>query len=92
MQGTFGPLNACGYQHWGEEMDTPTQDTRLAIPVAEAARRLSVGQRSIYRAIQAGTLPHLKFGRRLVIPLEALRAYAAAAYEPGGNDGPAPER
>ena len=68
-------------------MENETQDTRLAIPVSEAARRLSIGTRSVYRAIKAGTLPHLIFGRRLVIPVRALEDYARDAYKrPNGAE------
>ena len=60
----------------------------IAVSVQEAARRLGIGPRSAYRAIERGEIPYLKFGKRIVVPLEALRAYAAAAYCPdtNGND------
>ncbi len=60
--------------------------TKVAISVSAAADQLSVGSRSIYRAIANGSLPHLRFGKRIVIPVEALAAYARDAY-PGRRDG-----
>ena len=60
--------------------------TKVAISVSAAAEQLSVGTRAVYRALADGTLPHLRFGKRLVIPVEALAAYARDAY-PGQRDG-----
>ena len=54
--------------------------TKIAVGVREAAEMLSVGTRSIYRAVKTNQLPHLIFGKRIVIPIEALRAYARDAY------------
>ena len=56
--------------------------TKVAVSVAEAAELLSIGPRSVYRAVKSGTLPHLLFGKRIVIPVEALRAYARDTYRP----------
>lgn len=54
-----------------------TTDTKeIAVSVEEAARRLGIGQRNCYRAVADGRLPSLRFGRRLVIPVEALREFA----------------
>ncbi len=54
-----------------------TTDTKeVAISVEEADRRLGIGQRNCYRAVADGRLPSLKFGRRLVIPVESLREFA----------------
>ena len=60
--------------------------TKVAVDVKTAAEMLSLGTRSVYRAIKAKQLPHLIFGKRIVIPVQALEAYARDAY-PGRRDG-----
>ena len=39
--------------------------------VPEAARYARVGQAAIYNGIHAGTIPHIKFGRNILIPKAA---------------------
>lgn len=48
---------------------------KLAVSVSEAAKMLGIGQRTLYRAINDGTVPHLAFGKRLVIPIAALEKW-----------------
>lgn len=50
-------------------------DRRPTLTVAEAAEILGVCERTIYRAVRAGTVPNVRYGRRIVIPTgEFLRA------------------
>ena len=46
---------------------------RMAISVYEAAKALGVHHRTVRRYIELGILPSVKLGRRVLIPLEALR-------------------
>ena len=39
--------------------------------VPEAASYARVGQAAIYNGIHAGTIPHIKFGRNILIPKAA---------------------
>lgn len=46
----------------------------IALPVAQAARQLSIGRIKVYELIQSGELKTLKFGRRTLITAVSLRA------------------
>ena len=53
----------------------------VAIGIPEAAKRLNIGLRAAYRAAADGTLPTLRFGKRIVVPVAALEAWARDAYQ-----------
>lgn len=59
----------------GGEMKHTTEAEleRLAISVPEAGKRLGLGRNASYDAARRGELPVLKFGRRLVVPIAALK-------------------
>jgi excisionase family DNA binding protein len=46
----------------------PDEDDRLAVSVAEAARRLDVSPMTLYREIAAGRLAAIRIRDRLLIP------------------------
>ena len=66
-------------------MATSTETRTLSVNAA--AKRFGIGLRAAYRAIHANQLPHLRFGRRIVVPLSALEAYERDAYRPAANGG-----
>ncbi len=45
---------------------------RYTITVEEAARRLGIGRSLAYSLVREGSLPHLRLGSRIVIPVNAL--------------------
>lgn len=45
---------------------------RLTMSVAAAALTLGISRNSAYALISEGRLPHLRLGRRLVVPVRAL--------------------
>ena len=47
--------------------------TRAAITVSEAAEVLGVGRTTAYEAVRAGQIPHVRIGRRVLVPVPALR-------------------
>jgi excisionase family DNA binding protein len=51
---------------------------RATITVAEAADVLTISRDSAYRAAQAGDLPTLRLGRRLLVPVPKLLALLGA--------------
>jgi excisionase family DNA binding protein len=58
--------------------DTPTQPGGEAlVSVTDAAHRLAVSPATVKRLIAAGGLPSLSVGRRRLVPLAALQAFAA---------------
>jgi excisionase family DNA binding protein len=48
------------------------KDGRRCVAVAEAARMLDVGPMTLYRAINAGQFPAIKFRDRWLVPVEAI--------------------
>jgi hypothetical protein len=50
---------------------------------------LGIGRDAAYAAAKTGAIPTIRLGRRLVVPLAALRRMVEAAGEPTGAEGPA---
>ena len=64
-------------------MDSQSMDTeRLVWSVEEAGRLLGISRAHAYELVARGDLPHLRLGRRLVVPKHAL-AMLLAEVEPG---------
>lgn len=53
----------------------------LAMSVAEAARALGVSRDAVYELVRRGEMPHLRIGRRVIIPRQALERWLAGAAE-----------
>lgn len=70
-------------------MDTPPVEQRLTCTITEAAHLLGIGRDAAYRAATAGTLPTLRLGRRLVVPVPKLLAMLGATRPGAGQDTPA---
>jgi excisionase family DNA binding protein len=61
------------------------------LTVIEAAKWLGVSRNTAYEQVQAGTLPALRLGRRILVPKAALAAMlGAGAAMPWPNDGSGP--
>ena len=57
----------------------PSNDERLVWSVEEAGRRLGISRPAhAYELVAHGELPHLRLGRRLVVPKHALESLLAA--------------
>ncbi len=54
-----------------------TAPPRLALRPREAAAALGIGQRLLWTLTNTGELPHVRLGRAVVYPVDALRAYLA---------------
>lgn len=48
----------------------------ITVSVPEAARMLGIGRNMAYDLVRSGRLPHLRFGRSIRVPVEALRSWA----------------
>ena len=46
---------------------------RLVVTVEEAARLLGISRGLAYGGVRQGTIPAVRIGRRLLVPVEALR-------------------
>ena len=61
-------------------MDSELVDKeRLVWSVEEAGRLLGISRAHAYELVARGELPHLRLGRRLVVPKHALAALLAGA-------------
>lgn len=47
---------------------------RLVLTVSEAAKHLGISRALAYELVARGELPHLRLGRRIVVPRRALEA------------------
>lgn len=52
---------------------------RRTFTVAEAAVCLGVSRNTAYQAIHEGTLPAIRIGRRILVPIHALDAFLSEA-------------
>ncbi len=57
----------------------------LAVDVREASRLTSLSVRTIRRYIAGGQLRATRLGRRVIVPLDALRALIGDAMPPGSE-------
>ena len=72
-----------------------TETTRLTVTVVEAAKLLGIGKNAAYEAANAGQLPVIRIGRRMVVPVAALErlldpAPSGASPRAAGSTGAAP--
>ena len=56
-------------------------ETVLAVGIAEAARRLGLSARTIATLVLRRELPSRKVGRRRIIPVVGLEAFARSEHE-----------
>ena len=57
------------------QTDSSRMNERLLLRVDEVARLLSLGRSKTYELIAAGTLPTVRLGRSVRVPVEALRRW-----------------
>lgn len=62
---------------------------RLTLSVEEAAVALGISRASAYEAVHRGEIPHIKIGKRMLVPRASLARLLAAADH---GDGPRPAR
>lgn len=56
---------------------TETNGAALLISVEETAQLLSVGRNTCYELIRQGRLPHIRLGRRVLVPRFGLEQWLA---------------
>ena len=52
-----------------------TTDEPVALTVPATARMLRVGRNTLYDAVKRGEVPHIRIGRRILIPVAGLEAF-----------------
>ena len=60
---------------------------QLAVSVKQAAKLIGVGKNTMYAAVAAGDVPHVKVGRRILIPVARLEQWLEENTQEG--QGPA---
>ena len=60
-----------------EPLGTARNEDRLVWTVEEAARLLGISRAHAYELVARGELPHLRLGRRLVVPKHAIELLLA---------------
>lgn len=50
-------------------------ETALALSVADAAKMLGLGKSSMYELVRQKKIPHVRVGRRVLIPRRALESW-----------------
>ncbi len=58
-------------------------ESQKCLSVAETARLLGICESKVYRLVREGSLPHLRIGRRLIIPTTALQEWIGAQVRGG---------
>jgi excisionase family DNA binding protein len=48
------------------------EDEKLVMTVVEAGKALDLSRNAAYEAVRRGDIPHIKIGRRLLVPRAAL--------------------
>jgi excisionase family DNA binding protein len=62
-------------------------DSRATITVEEAAELLGIGRSAAYEAARSGDLPVRRIGRRILVPVPALRVWLGLPTQPAQDGG-----
>ena len=57
---------------------------QINLTPAEAMLRLRIGRTKLYELIAAGTLPSIRVGKKIIIPVKAIEAFESGE-QPGGR-------
>ena len=57
-----------------DELESEKGGQRLVWTIAEAGERLGISRAHAYQHVARGELPHLRLGRRVVVPRQAIEA------------------
>ena len=65
----------------------PSNSTRSQmVPMKEVAERLDLALATAYRAVARGEIPHIKIGRRLLVPRAAFERLLLSAEKNGAPE------
>ena len=60
-------------------------EKRQVVSVVEAGSLLGIGRSAAYQAVARGDIPHIRLGRRIVVPVRALERMLETG-QPFGDD------
>ena len=72
------PVSECGEEATMQESESVTAARPLVLSVGEAATLLGISRAHAYELVARGELPHLRLGRRVVVPKHAIEALLAS--------------
>ena len=64
----------------------PAQVPKLALSIAEAADALALSSRTVEELVKMGQLPVVRVGRRVLLPVDKLRAWLDESTEQDAPD------
>jgi excisionase family DNA binding protein len=65
------------FSHVSPTVTPPGENAdRLLVGIDEVARMLNISARTVWTLTKAGGVPHLRIGRRVLYPVDALRRWA----------------
>ncbi|MGI6688238.1 MAG: helix-turn-helix domain-containing protein [Christensenellales bacterium] len=59
---------------------------KSALSISELASTLGIGRNKAHELVRAPGFPAIRVGRRILIPVEGLRAWLVEQVEAGGSD------
>jgi len=65
----------CNQNNARNKVDGDADQLRLALSPKEAAKALGIGERLLWSKTNAGEIPHVRIGSRVVYPVDALREW-----------------
>jgi excisionase family DNA binding protein len=71
----------------GDVMNHDDPVTPLAYTVPQAAKVLGLSAISVYNLVKADKIPYLRISRKILIPVEPLKAFVNSLGEDLGNNG-----
>ena len=74
MSGGYHRTQNYAVTHTDPKITKPDLANRLTISVEEAAQVLSIGRSAAYEAVHRGDIPHVRIGRRYLVPVPRLLA------------------
>lgn len=64
-------------------MNDTVESNRLAMTAKEAAKHLSIGERTLWSLTNTGEIPHVRIGKRVLYPVHLLREWLEERTEGG---------
>lgn len=65
----------------------PAEDKKATITVEEAAELLGIGRSNAYQSVRDGSIPSIRLGKRIVVPVAALERLLNNGGQAQNDDG-----
>lgn len=82
----MNPSSETRFSHIVPTVTPPAENAdRLLVGIDEVARMLNISARTVWTLTKAGGLPHLRIGRRVLYPVDALCRWTAERTRGGAS-------